>query len=521
MNDESREGLRKNTTSYARSLIEASLDPLVTIGLDGRITDVNAATEAVTGRGREVLIGTDFSDYFTEPERARAGYRQAFREGFVRDYRLDIRHSDGHITPVLYNASLYRNEAGEVAGLFAAARDITERRRAEEAIRKSEARLNQAQRIAHIGSWELDLVNNVLEWSDEIYRIFEIDKARFGASYQAFLDLIHPEDRAAVDAAYTHSVESRTPYSIDHRLLFPDGRVKHVHEQCETFYDEAGRPLRSLGTVQDISERKRAEQALRQLNLELERRVEARTAALAEANRELEGFAYSVSHDLRMPLRALDGFSKILLQDYSDRLDDEGRRLLGIVRESAQRMGQLISDILILSRTGRAELTPAEVDMAKLVREVWEEIEGANPGRRMELRLGDLPPAQGDRGLLRQVFANLLANAAKFTRPRETAVIEVGAEAAGAEVVYHVRDNGVGFNPRYAGKLFGVFQRLHTTEEFEGTGIGLALVKRIVTRHGGRVWAESAVDEGATFWFALPRDPEALAKHRTAPQGES
>ncbi|MGE0081514.1 MAG: PAS domain S-box protein, partial [Thiohalomonadaceae bacterium] len=250
------------TVAYTRSLIEANLDPLVTIGRDGRITDVNRATETVTGRTRQQLVGTDFSDYFTEPEKAQNGYRQAFEQGQVRDYPLEIRHADGHVTPVLYNASVYRDAEGKVVGVFAAARDISERRRAEEALRASEERLRQAQRIAQIGSWELDLVTNVLYWSDEIYRIFEIDKESFGASYEAFLGLVHPDDREAVNRAYNTSVATRTPYSIDHRLLFPDGRIKYVHEQCETFYAEDGTPLRSIGTVQDITARKRAEHLL-------------------------------------------------------------------------------------------------------------------------------------------------------------------------------------------------------------------------------------------------------------------
>ena len=245
---------------YARSLIEASLDPLVTISPEGKITDVNEATEQVTGVPREQLIGTDFSDYFTEPEKARDGYRRVFAEGFVLDYPLAIRHASGKVTDVLYNATVYRNEAGEVSGVFAAARDVTERKRAEEALRRSQESLQEAQRLALLGNWELDLVENALSWSDEIYRIFEIDQASFGASYEAFLNAIHPDDREAVDRAYVTSVQNRAPYEITHRLLMPDGRIKHVHERSRTYYDETGAPLRSVGTVQDITERVRSEE---------------------------------------------------------------------------------------------------------------------------------------------------------------------------------------------------------------------------------------------------------------------
>ncbi len=254
------EEVQRAAALYARSLIEANLDPLVTISAEGKITDVNKATEEVTGLARNRLVGTDFADYFTEPEEARAGYREVLARGYVRDYPLSIRHISGRTTDVLYNASVYRNEAGELQGVFAAARDITERKRAQEALRDSEDSLKEAQRIARVGNWELDHLGNALTWSDEIYRIFEIDPREFGASYDAFLDLIHPEDRERVGRAYTESVKSRIPYNIEHRLLMKDGRVKYVSERCETAYDPSGQPLRSIGTVQDITAQKQAEE---------------------------------------------------------------------------------------------------------------------------------------------------------------------------------------------------------------------------------------------------------------------
>lgn len=248
-----------------------------------------------------------------------------------------------------------------------------------------------------------------------------------------------------------------------------------------------------------------AEVAAVRRNRELEQRLRERAAQLEATDRELESFAFSVSHDLRAPLRAIDGFSNIVLEDYGNRLDDEGRRLLKVVRENTQRMDRLINDILSLSRIGRQAMAAATVDLEKMVREVTDELLAAAPGRRVRLEIRALLPAWGDRALLRQVMVNLLANAIKFTGPRPEAAIEVGGMVDGGENHYFVKDNGVGFDMQYAGKLFGVFQRLHGADEFEGTGIGLAIVKRIVTRHGGRVWAEGKVGEGATFHFALPR----------------
>ena len=240
----------------------------------------------------------------------------------------------------------------------------------------------------------------------------------------------------------------------------------------------------------------------------LEGEVARRTAALEGTNAELESFSYSVSHDLRAPLRAIHGFARILLEDHKDKLDAEAQRLLGVVDQNTRRMGQLIDDLLAFSRLGRKEITAASVDMRELAQAVSEDARRAEAesrsGRSLDIRIDPLPRALGDRALLRQVMGNLVQNAVKFTRGKDRALIALGARPDGGQNVYYVKDNGAGFDPRYADKLFGVFQRLHRSEDFEGTGVGLAIVKRIVQRHGGRVWAEGNVDEGATFYFTLP-----------------
>lgn len=251
-------------------------------------------------------------------------------------------------------------------------------------------------------------------------------------------------------------------------------------------------------------ERLKAANALHQLNEELEIRVRQRTAQLETANADLESFSYSVSHDLRAPLRAIDGFAAILREDYGPRLDDEGKRLFQVVSDNAKKMGQLIDDILAFSRAGRLELQASRIDMNTLAQEVWQELESQRLGRTIEFRLLDLSMACGDTPAVRQVLQNLLSNATKFTRQREPARIELGSEPSDTEAIYYVRDNGAGFDMSYADKLFGLFQRLHGMEEFEGTGVGLAIVKRFVVKHGGRVWAEGKPGEGATFWFTLP-----------------
>jgi PAS domain S-box-containing protein len=368
---------------YSRSLLEAALDPMVTISPEGKITDLNHATEEATGVSRARLIGTDFADYFTEPEKARAGYRQAFDQGYVNDYPLAIRHVSSKVADVLYNASPYRDESGAVAGVFATARDITERKRVE----------------------------------------------REGSLYRQRL-----EDAVAERTAEILTTNKR----------------------------------------------------------------------LESANQELETFAYSVSHDLRSPLRAVDGFSRILLEDYAPKLDTEGQRIVTVVREGTKKMAQMIDDILAFSRAGRQEIAPGAIDMEELARAALKDLEPALAGRNVKVDIKPLPPSYGDAPMIRRVWTNLLDNAIKFTRPKPEGLIEVGAQAKEGETIYHVKDNGVGFDTRYIGKLFGVFQRLHSQEEFPGTGIGLAIVKRIVARHGGRVWAESQVGQGATISFALP-----------------
>ena len=367
----------RRASEYNRSLLEASLDPLVTIGADGMITDVNEATVAATGRTREELLGTDFADYVTEPDKARAGYQQVFREGSVRDFPLEMRHRDGSLTAVLYNATTYRDPGGGVAGVFAAARDV--------------------------------------------------------------------------------------------------------------------------------GELKRAEAEIRALNTGLEHRVAERTRELDAANRELQEFVYSVAHDLRTPLRAVDGFSLTVLEGYGDVIAEQGRSDLQRVRAAAQSMGQLIDALLSLSRAGHSDVDLRPVDLSAIARRVIAELREADPAREVESVIEDGLEVVGDAGLLDVVLKNLLGNAWKFTSMRPRAHIEFAEVEHDKGRAFLVRDDGAGFDAAYVHKLFTPFQRLHTVEEFPGTGIGLATVARVLERLGGSWWAEGEVGQGATFFFALPK----------------
>ena len=257
------------------------------------------------------------------------------------------------------------------------------------------------------------------------------------------------------------------------------------------------------GLTQEVRERRRAEEEVNKLNAELERRVVERTGQLDAANKELEAFSYSVAHDLRAPLRHINGFSKILQDDYGPALDATAQDYLKSVCDAAKHMGQLVDDLLKMGLIGRRELMCKLTNLNALMEKVRQDLQPECQGRQIDWRIGELPSVECDPGLMTQVFANLLSNAVKYTRRRETAVIEVGQVTSDDEPAIFIRDNGAGFDSRYAEKLFGVFQRLHNAEEFEGTGVGLATVQRIVQKHGGRIWAEAEVDKGATFFFAL------------------
>jgi PAS domain S-box-containing protein len=383
--------------------------------------------------------------------------------------------------------------------------DITAERQAEEALRKSEALLSASQHLAKVGGWEFDVKSGKSFWTEELYRIHELPNEPAMDLIQESLNCYRPEDRPTISEAFHNACETGEPYDFEFPFTTHKGRHLWIRTTAHPVYKE-GEILRLIGNVVDITERKAAETKIRQLNEELEQRVLDRTAELEAANKELEAFAYSVSHDLRAPLRHIDGFMGLLQKTMETELDGQSRYYMDAISDSASKMGQLIDDLLSFSRMGRHALSVQPVDLGTLAHEVIRELEPDAAGRDLDWRIGDLPAVSGDASLLRMVLANLIANALKFTRPREKARIEIGSQSGQeAETVIYVRDNGVGFDMTYADKLFGVFQRLHRAEDFEGTGIGLANVRRIIARHGGRVWAEGEVNNGATFYLSLPQ----------------
>jgi PAS domain S-box-containing protein len=468
----------KRTSQYARSLIEASLDPLVTISTEGKITDVNEALVKATGVEREKIIGTDFSDYFTEPEKAREGYQQVFAQGFVADSPLTLRHKNGKLTDVLYNATVYKDNSGNVLGMLATARDITQVKRTSQYARSLiEASLDPLVTISTEG--KITDVNEALVKATGVGR-----EKIIGTDFSDYFT--EPEKaREGYQQVFAKGFVANSPLTLRHK----NGKLTDVLYNATVYKDDAGNVLGMLATARDITAQRKQEVKIKTLNEELEQRII-----------ELESFSYSVSHDLRAPLRAIDGFIAIFLNKYLEKVDQEGQRLLSNVRRNVNKMGSLIDELLTLSRIGMKDIQITTINMNELVNTVLEELYEMRG--KANVTIGDLGKAQGDIALIKQALVNLLSNAFKYSYKKENPRIEIGCNE-GDKMNYYIKDNGVGFDMEYSNKLFGVFQRLHDPQEYQGIGVGLAIVKRIITRHGGQVWAEGKEGEGATFYFSL------------------
>jgi PAS domain S-box-containing protein len=497
------ERLRRSQEQLA-GVIGSAMDAIISIDDEQRIVLFNGAAERMFLFPSEDAIGQPL-DHFI-PERFRAGHEKHVEDfGKTHVTRRSMGtlgalyglRADGEEFPIEASISQIESDGRKLYTVIL--RDITERKRADEALKEQARILDLAPVMIR------DLNGRILFWNTGVEKMYgwKAEEALEKISHK-LLKTEFPRPLEEIKARLL--ADGHWEGEVAHTRK--DGARLMVSTHWVLHRDEHDRPKAVLVVANDITERKQAEKEIRRLNEELEQRVADRTAQLQAVNKELEAFSYSVSHDLRAPLRHIDGFSQALLEDYTDKLDDAGKSYLQEVRSASQEMAQLIDDVLQLARVTRSEMRREVVSLSDLARAIAAELKKREPKRKVVLNLTEELATRGDKRLLRIVLNNLLGNAWKFTAKRAEAQITFGREQKNGETTYFIRDNGAGFDMAYVGKLFGAFQRLHTAGEFEGTGIGLATVQRIVYRHGGRVWAEGTVNEGATFYFTLPNSKE-------------
>ncbi|MBT3266506.1 PAS domain S-box protein [Candidatus Poribacteria bacterium] len=492
------QAIEENERRY-RGLFESAPDALLLVDHAGTILDANPAAGSVFGRRVEDLSG-QVAFGFVHPDHADVIKNAArglnsdapFRSETVCLGAGDVEfHADISLAPTAH-------EDGVATRMTI--RDITERKRAEDALSAAHELLNTVLSSTPDAIFAKDQRGVYLLANDAVA---EVVGAPAGEIIGKDDHAIRPREEADEIRKTDETVMLNGQLDTEEHVVGPDGDTRTYHAVKTPIHNAQGDVNGLVGVARDITDRKRAEEEIRQLNADLEERVRQRTSELEESNSELEAFGYYVSHDLRAPLRGINGFSDMLMEKPDMQLDAEANHYLSLVKEHAEQMGRLIDDLLQFSRLSRQPVDRQSVDPAELAREAWRGLHWQIDGRDIDLTISDLPSCSADQAMLRQVFQNLLENAVKFTRERDDARIEVGAYVEDEETVYFVKDNGVGFDITYADIVFEVFQHLQRAEDYEGTSVGLALTQRIVHRHGGQIWAVSEVDHGATFFFTV------------------
>jgi two-component system CheB/CheR fusion protein len=493
------EALRKSNT-FNQSIIDSSNDCIKLLDLEGRLQYMSPGGQHQLGiRDMEKYLNVPYQEFWKGTDqqasleaihKAQQGQIASF-QGFCPTVDGTPKWWDVAITPVI-------GADGKPEHLLAVSRDITKRREAEEALQAISDRYRSYIEVTGALGWTTNAGGEVVEdlpsWRKYTGQTYEEVKG------QGWSRAFHPEDLAHALQIWKKAVEGKSSYAVEYRIRRQDGIYRDFMTRGMPVFREDGSVREWVGTCIDITERKKSEEALKTLNLELH----STASDLKAAYKDMESFSYAASHDLRSPLITIEGFSKILLEDHSEKLDDKGKDLLGRISNSAKKMNQLIADLLAFSRISTKEVRKAEFNMEALAQKLINELQPTIAERDIEFEVKQLPSAYGDLPMIGQILLNLLSNAIKFTQKRETAMIEVGGYSENNESVYYVRDNGIGFDMQYSDRLFGLFQRIHSAQEVEGTGIGLVIVKNIIEKHGGRVWAEGKPHVGATFYFTLP-----------------
>ncbi|MBC7886576.1 MAG: PAS domain S-box protein [Ferruginibacter sp.] len=477
-----------------RKLFENSPLPMWVLDLPGlNFIDVNEAAINNYGYSRQEFLSMTAVDIRPQGEKERfLNFDHSPARGMRNTGIWKHLKKDGAV--IYAEVSSHEMNINEKKARLVLSIDVTEKE-------KTAERLDFALEAGQIGIWELDLINDSTVRNLRHDQLFGYENAIPDWGMKNFMSHIHPEDMVRVEGSFKQAIKKQR-WVAETRIVWPDQSVHWVLITGKVIGDNKEKPLKMMGTVIDITKLKHAEEDIRQLNNELEERVQIRTRELFSANKELESFSYSVSHDLRAPLRAIHGYSQILQEDYKTKLDDEGRRILDRVMFNVKKMELLIDDLLEFSRVGKTTLNKTNIDITQLVKDVKGEL-GQSNKYHQNITIGELGTAIADELTIRLVFQNLLLNATKYSSKKENPAVEVGLTETDKGTAYFVKDNGAGFDMTYYDKLFGVFQRFHRQEEFEGIGVGLAIVQKIVLKHGGQVWAESVVNEGATFYFTL------------------
>ena len=536
-------------------------DAVIATDAEGRVSFLNPAAATLTAWTEQEALGQPVQGVFHIIDEATRQpgmdvVTRALREGcvVVLTGTTTLIARDGREISVEDSAAPIKDSDGRLLGAVLVFQDATEKRRRQKDLAAVKDRLAtdllRMSRLQEIGSSLVgqgnltSLLEKIvlaamditganmgnIQLRDETGALKIVAHSGFGKSFLDFINRLHREEpqsacgqamagcqRVIIEDVTQSPAFTGTPalgvlLEAGVRAVQSTPLISRAGElvgMFSTLYGVPRRPEEADLHLLDLLARQAADLIERMQVMET---LAKRSEQLEMANKELESFSYSVSHDLQAPLRAIEGYTRMILKKHTDKLDGDAISKFNVIRDNTRMMGQLIADLLALSRLGRTHLSMAKVDPEELIREVWEELKAASPERCLTLKIAKLPPCLGDRGLIKQAFINLLANAVKFTKTREAALIEAEGEVKGGEVLYRIRDNGVGFDMQYHDKLFGVFQRLHSADQFEGTGVGLAIVQRVVHRHGGKIWAEGKVDEGATFYLTLPWAATALVK---------